>query len=273
MREPGHYLDVSAKAYRDLKYLGSSSLKAMAKSMGHFDYERNNPSPETDETRLGTALHTLVMEPEKFDKIAVLSPHDEYRTKEARAWRDEQYAAGIIPLKSEAWGDVQRWRDALLNHRSASALLKPGDDVLVESTIIFDAFGVRGKARPDVFRARDGIIVDVKTTKCETEAEWDREVANTKMFFQPWWYGLAAETTDAAPSRWVWAVVSKERPNAVWCREASPAWIDIGRREGVALLERYKACVEADVWPLSSDGIEVSEPPAWLVKKEVSYVV
>jgi hypothetical protein len=237
-------------------------------SPGHFDYDRKHPDAGSDETRLGTALHTLVMEPEKFDSVAVLSPHDEYRTKEARDWKADQLKAGIIPLKATAWADVQRWRDALLSHPSASILLKPADDVLVESTIIFDAHGVRGKARPDVFRSRDGIIVDVKTTRHATEKEWDRAVATDRMYFQPWWYGLASETTDAAPKRWIWVSVSKERPHAVWCREASPRWIEAARREGEALLEQYKACVEADVWPLSSDGIELSEPPSWFGKKE-----
>lgn len=269
MREPGHYHDIPARDYHAMPYLGSSAFKRLAESPGIFDYERRNPSPDTDETRIGTSLHTLVMEPAKFDAVAVLSPHDEYRTNEAKAWKAATIAAGVIPLKANEWATVQRMRDALLAHRSASALLKPADDVLVESTIIFDAYGLRAKARPDVFRAKDGIIVDVKTTRLTNEREWEREVATTGLYFQPWWYLLAAaEATDAAPSRFVWCVVGKERPHPVWCREASPAWVDHARREGERLIETYKACDEADVWPLSSDGIELSEPPAWLKQKE-----
>ena len=264
MREPGHYIDIPARGYHELPYLGSSSFKRLAESPGIFDFERKNPSPSSDEQRIGEATHTLVMEPAKFDSVAVLSPHDEYRTNEAKKWKADTIAAGVIPLKSPEWATVQRMRDALLAHRSASALLKPADDVLVESTIIFDAYGMRCKARPDVFRAKEGIIVDVKTTRLTNEREWEREVATTGLYFQPWWYLLAAElATDAAPSRFIWCVVGKERPHPVWCREASPAWVELARKQGERLIETYKACDEADVWPLSSDGIELSEPPAW----------
>lgn len=266
-RQNGHYPDITEAEYRAIPRLGSSSFKDLAVSPGHYRYRRDNPTPDTEETCLGRALHVLVMEPHRFDSIAVLSPHDDYRTKEAKAWRDETIAAGVIPLKADKWADVHRWRDALLSHKTASALLKPGDDVLVESTILFDCHGVPAKARPDVFRARDGIILDVKTTACVHESEWDREVAKTHLYFQPWWYLAAAAETDAAPDAFAWVVVSKEPPHAVWVRTAD-RWIEPARRRGENLLSMYRACQDSGRWPSSTEAAVESVPPAWFTKTE-----
>lgn len=263
-RQNGHYLDIPEADYHAIPRVGSSWFKDLAVSPGHFKYRRDNPRPDTEETRLGRALHVLTMEPHRFDSIAVLSPHDDYRTKEAKAWRDETIASGAIPLKADKWAEVHRWRDALLSHPTASALLKPGDDVLVESTILWDYNGIPAKARPDVFRAREGIIVDVKTTACVHESEWDREVASTGLYYQPWWYLAAAETTDAAPDAFAWVVVSKEAPYAVWVRTAD-RWMEPARRRGENLLSMYRACQDSGRWPSSSAEVVESIPPPWFL--------
>src|SRR5262245_27966982 len=46
--------------------------------------------------RLGSLVPRLALD--KGDDYAI-SPFDEYRSKEARAWRDETEAAGLIPVK------------------------------------------------------------------------------------------------------------------------------------------------------------------------------
>lgn len=268
----GHYFDISHEQYRAIPRLGSSAFKALSVSPGHYDYARRNPSPDTPETRIGTSLHLLAMEPARFSQVAVLSPHDEYRTNEAKAWRKEQEDMGLIPLKSKEWSHIHQLRDALMAHPAAEPLLSPGEGVHVESTVLFDYLGVRGKARPDVLRIGESatIIVDVKTTKCESEKEWDREVANAGLYWQPWWYTLGVELgADVRVDAFAWVVVSKEPPHAVWVRTASPLWIEAAQERGAPLLDTYKSCLASGLWPLSSPECVESVPPKWFMSKEI----
>ncbi len=60
---PGLYLGMPAKAYHAMDLCSSSRLRTLSQETPlHLLHELRHPTEETIEMRIGTALHTLVLE-------------------------------------------------------------------------------------------------------------------------------------------------------------------------------------------------------------------
>ena len=68
--KPGWYKDIPNNDYHGGYGTSSSQLKTLLKQTGtHFDYsQRHKTNKETDNMALGTAFHTLTLEPEMFEQ-------------------------------------------------------------------------------------------------------------------------------------------------------------------------------------------------------------
>lgn len=64
--EPGIYPDMPAAEYHAAPAASKSDLDKIARSPAHYRAYKENPPEQTKAMALGTAFHTLVLEPEKF---------------------------------------------------------------------------------------------------------------------------------------------------------------------------------------------------------------
>ena len=153
--DEGLYHEFPALSSSDVKtWLGSSSQRK-------FELYLKFGKRATRAMEAGTVMHTVLLEGEKIWDRVVISPYDEFRTKEAKAWRDAQ--TKIVLKKNEAdetYGKFFKVRNLVLADPATAALFRP--DVLREVSIFVKHPTGIIKARFDLLDLENDAICDVK---------------------------------------------------------------------------------------------------------------
>lgn len=141
--------------YGDLNKLAlsSSSLKLLIDSPKKYHYIQMYGQKESQGLRDGTLLHTLILEPEKWDQFVFV----DVASKNSKAYREAKMEHGVVYTRKEKQ-DAERVADALLKNEGALKLLTDCD---YEVPTIGEVFGYPFRAKADVLGA--GRITDIKT--------------------------------------------------------------------------------------------------------------
>ena len=252
--------------------VSKSGLDQIAKSPLHYWARYLDPDrviPEsTPAMRLGTALHTHVLELDQWDKQIAVAPSDiNRRTKEGR----EQWAAFQADAKrktvitAEDAEVVMQMGRSVWRHPAAAMLLHWQGKAETTHMWTDATTGIECKCRPDWLTNDGNLIVDLKTTEDASPRGFQRSVANYRYHVQAAWYlnGIEA-ATGHRPDQFIFICVEKKPPFAVGVYAADAEMIQIGAETAKRDLEVYATCKAADVWPSYSDQIEPLSLPAWM---------
>lgn len=121
------------------------------------------PKPASKFIDLGQLAHMFVLGGNAED--FVVSPYADFRTKEARSWRDETEDAGKTIVTKDQYDAISKIVDNIEAHPRSKELLK-GDGVKHEVEMYATLAGVKCRGKADAILERDGklIITDIKTT-------------------------------------------------------------------------------------------------------------
>ena len=258
-------------AYHAHPAVSKSHLDLIARSPLHYwarylDPDRRPVEP-TPAMRLGTALHTHVLELDRWDQEIAVAPACDRRTKAGKeayaAFQDA--AAGKTVISADDAEQVQAMARAVFRHPGATMLLGlPGK---AETTHMWtDAtYGVECKCRPDWLTDDGSIVVDLKTTKDASPRGFRRSIGDFRYQVQAAWYlhGLE-QATGRRPDQFVFICVEKEPPYACAVYAADAEMIERGHQQAMADLGELAACRAADRWPSYSDQIETIGLPGWM---------
>ena len=204
-----------------------------------------HPTDSTEAMKLGTALH-LLME----GRYPLVSHFTEYRTNEAKAWRDAHPEA----LKAHELEQVIAWHDAILRELERVGLL----DSYRMSDKEVEFFTDTHKAKLDAWDCDSGIVMDWKTTACTSFRDLERDMQRYC------WSLQSAHYLDMSKaSRFIFVVVCKSAPYPVWIVECSPQAIAYGR-----MLICKAETIRAEYLAGNQPGIVVMEAPGWAVRPE-----
>ena len=261
-----HHPGLTNEAYHELEAVSPSRLKVLARSPLHYwdrflapDREKSEP---TAAMQLGTALHTAVLEPELWDETIAVPPHSFDRRTKAGKERADAFAAeseGRLVLTPDDADTVRRMADAVRRHPAAAFLLELPGRREASYTWIDPETGLACKTRPDWHSEDCRIVVDVKTTKDASRAEFMRSIANFDYHVQAAWNrgALSAE-------QFLSVAVENVRPFAVAVYPASAAMLAAGERRIDRAMEQLADCWRTGVWPGYGDLIaEEIELPGW----------
>jgi hypothetical protein len=223
------------------------------------------PSPQM---RLGTALHTHVLELSRWDEEIAVAPGDINRkTKEGREqWAAFQAAsASKTVITADEADQVMAMGRAVISHPAAAMLLNlPGE---AETTHMWtDAgTGLGCKCRPDWLTKDGSIVVDLKTTKSAKVQDFKRSVADYRYYVQAAWYlhGLE-QATGKRPEQFIFLCVESSAPYACAVYAADEDMIERGYEQAMRDLARLAECKAANHWPSYSDQIEMLSLPGWM---------
>ena len=252
--------------YHQLPANSPSRLKLLARSAAHYfdaylapDREIKPPTPAME---VGTALHTAVLEPDLWDSTVAVPPQQfDRRTKIGRQLAEEFEAenGGKLVLTPDDADRVRRMADAVHRHPAARTLLDIKGRREASYTWTDPATGLPCKCRPD-WHGMDGLlVVDLKTTKDASRAEFARSIAGFDYHLQAAWNLRAL-----GAAQFLSIAVENVRPYAVAVYPASPAMIAAGERRFTAALELLAECHRTNRWPGYGDLIqEPIELPGW----------
>ena len=258
-------------AYHAHPAVSKSHLDLIARSPLHYwarylDPERVTPEP-SPQMRLGTALHTHVLELSRWDQEIAVAPPINRLTKAGK----EEWAAFMAAsadrtvITADDAAQVMAMGRAVLRHPAAAMLLGlPGK---AETTHMWKdaSTGLECKCRPDWLTDDGSIVVDLKTTKEASPRGFKQSVANYRYHVQAAWYlhGLE-QATGRRPDQFIFICVESTAPYAVAVYAADAEMIERGHDQAMRDLAKLAVCKAADHWPSYSEQIETLSLPGWM---------
>ena len=258
-------------AYHAHSAISKSHLDLIARSPLHYwarylDPDRVAPEP-SPQMRLGTALHTHVLELSRWDEEIAVAPAMDRRTKAGKeSWAAfEADAAGKTVITADDAAQVQAMARSVFRHPAAAMLLGlPGK---AETTHMWTdaATGLECKCRPDWLTDDGSIVVDLKTTKDASPRGFKQSIANFSYQKQAAWYlhGLE-QATGRRPDQFIFICVESTAPFACAVYAADAEMIERGHDQAMRDLAKLAVCKAADHWPSYSDQIETLSLPGWM---------
>ena len=213
----------------------------------------------------GTLIHAVILEPEKpLDALVAVSPYTDFRTKEAREWRDTQRAEGkIIATDSEvdaAESCAEVFREEYAQQFQVCS--KTQTEVAVFGKI--GATEVKGM----IDLVPDGLdcLLDLKTTAAiESLESLQRTIVNRGYHWQAALYlDLWNAASGENRTRFVFCFIETEHPFETAWVELSENLIDIGRAGYMNAIAKWQQCVATDTWPKAVEGIAMIETPKYI---------
>lgn len=197
--EPGIYSGISLDTYHgkldllDGPSVSKSALKWIFPSRdgspkafwGRWSHNPDRIDQKTTSAlNFGKATHCLMLGDEVFEEAFAIRPdvYSDYKTKDARAWRDAVIALGKTPVTPEEIVKIQRMADDAAQNPVVRAGILNGR--VERSMFSKDAdTGIWLRGRPDTIAA-DGIYADLKTTSSLSESFLERQAHDCGYFLQ-----------------------------------------------------------------------------------------
>jgi hypothetical protein len=252
---------VSNAEYHADSAISASHLHAISRSPFTY-YKRfidpKRPAPEPSPAmRLGTFVHTAVLEPDDLDRRYAISS-----ARRGTKAHTELINKGIEPVTQAQWNQAHAMCDAVRNHPEAAWLLSDGK---AEQSVWWDdeQFDLRCKCRPDWWNG--DIVIDLKTTLDASSRGFAKSVANFRYHVQQMHY---LQGTKAA--RFIFIAVEKEYPFAVGVYELDNDACGVGEELRQRDMQRIKTCKQTNQWPGYSNEISTLSLPPYATNVEFS---
>jgi exodeoxyribonuclease VIII len=293
---PGWYRDLSNERYHGSAGTSSSQLKTLLeKTPAHLAYgltHRTEPSPNM---ALGTAVHSLVLEPDKFDDDIVVQPSDLKKPTSAQMNAAKPSDKTLAQINDwEKFQDACVGRTVITGEQYEKAVLMAErvreipvlatllENLVVESSIYGwyrstdhddgTEYKQMLKVRPDGIPRGYPILIDLKTCTEGSYSGFHRAMQNFYYHVSAAMYlqmcndcqELKDEMGVFAFTKFVFICVENTAPYEVSSYELSPEYLDIGKalfRQSVYRLHRAKQ----DNYP-GYEQLRVLDPPGYASK-------
>jgi hypothetical protein len=251
--------------YYEIDALSNSSLSVLKRSPQEF-HERfvsgKQKGEETDAMRLGSAVHMLALEPEKFDnEYVVLEGPINAKTgnpygRDTDAFRKWREAASVDETRKvlirEDFDSSIKIAKAFHGHEIIEGLMSV-DGKEFEKTLLLtyqydDGTSERVKCKPDCIIPAESIIIDLKTSSDPRPEEFMWSALRHGYYRQAAIYLDACEVYYGKEFRFLFGVVNSKAPNECGVFELTPSDIQRGRDEYHELIEEYSRRLASNNW-------------------------
>lgn len=230
-----NYHDRPEWSYSQMKLIPDSGIDyAVAAKRGML------PKPASKSIDLGQLAHMFILggDPDAF----IVSPYTDFRTKEARNWRDEALDACKTIVTKEQYETIGAIVDNIELHPRSKELLK-GKNVQheVEMYAKLNGIDLRGKADAILQDGDNLIITDIKTTA--QFDEWKYKAMRRHYDLQAAVYSMIAGESlkvDRNKVQFYFCVVETVFPYRVQYHYASLPFLESGERKLAKCLEEIK---------------------------------
>lgn len=247
--------------------LSSTGAKLILESPAKFKHQViDGNRVHRDAYDLGTAVHTKVL---GVGHAAVTCPPEllasngAMSTKEARAWKAEQQAAGVPVVSESELAVIDGMAEAVLRHELAKKLFEREGQA--EVSVFAEHLGVKNRARFDYLPDDGGIAVDLKTTVDASPAGFAKSAANFGYHIQRGHYLDVLERACGRRVEMLFVTVEKEAPHLVGIHQLNQEFADMGEAEALEARDIYKRCTDTGEWPGYPAKINLLPPPVYAV--------
>lgn len=283
---PGWYKGMTNEEYHSSSGTSSSFLKKfMEDTPQKIKHGISQPKQSTDSMSIGTAVHTMVLEPEKVEIEIAVSPVFNLRTKQGKLDQElfSQENQGKLILNQKQFDQASEMAKNVLNHKTAAIFL---EDMVCESSVYWwyksmdvddeTEYKEMLKVRPDAISIGHSAIIDLKTT---TDASYTGFIKSVEKYY----YHLSAamylegvnqcdellkELGHFAYTNFIFICVESVEPYQVAVYDLSEEYLNIGK-------SIYRNCLrqlhnaKKEEWPGYDGNVRILEPPSWSGKYKI----
>lgn len=273
--------EIPNKDYHSSEGISRSMLMEFKRSPYHYWYKYlSGKAPKEEPTPamiLGNAVHTLVLEENKFDNEFYIIHQAKRPSKNTNPYEKMLLEAnGRYILTKEEYITSIQMAQSIKEHEYASKLL---EDCIIEQSIYFThkTTGLQVKARPDAWSGH--VVIDLKTSANACLKSFQGSSMNYGYFLQAAIINEAVKALDLEMEHFVFIAVEKEPPYCVGVyvinkNDELPDGmimpseaLEYGVNQFNALMENLARCIEKNNWP--GYGVQDLSLPAYAKYDEV----
>lgn len=260
----------AADYYRDRDHVSHSAMKALRHSVAEF--QAYGIDELTRDMLIGSAFHTLVLEPHEF-QWRYVADHA-WDVKRPTKTRLDGYGRSVLTAHEAMM--LAGMGAAIASHPIAGKIMQPETRLATELPLTWvDAeTGIACKCRPDLILT-DGTIVDLKTMDDPQSRRLARQVweyqyhAQADHYLSGAFHGAGLlngqRFEPKAEGPFVFIFVGKSPPHRVVVRTLSDGFLSAGRRLNRETLQEIKRRREANDWAERVDAtVDEIHPERWM---------
>lgn len=249
--------------YRKIDAVNYSTLKHLRPPDGcpaRYLYWLNHPKEPTTAMLLGSAVHTAVLEPERFTLEYVVWPGAR-RGNKFKEFAEYEEGEGRTILTATEYDTCEAIAESVLRCPEAAAILSNGE---AEKTLRWTNpdTGIECKGRMDW--TADGLIADLKTTHDISPRNFQRHAWYMGAFFQMAMYQEGLEQMQDELAEIAIIAVEQKPPHICVVYRLEDDGVAAAWDEYISCLNLLKQCRESNTWPGPDWGGKLSAP-SWIL--------
>jgi exodeoxyribonuclease VIII len=270
-------LDIPNDEYHASGRVSSSLIKRFASGTPAHAMVKMKQS---DAMKIGSAIHTLALEPELFNAEYMVLPDDfDGRTKAGKELVASIAALGKYALKHDDYNSIFRVSESI---KKTKIMCETWHIGLNEKSFHAEIEGVPVQIRPDRFvypcdEYPNGLIIDVKSTVDASPIGFGKQVAQLSMHIQAAFYQLVMSAhfaekfpfSDLDLPDFVWVAAEKTEPFAVGVYAIGFEASQIGLNDAKAAFATLKRCLDSGEFPAYSGDVQTIILPSWMYSEEL----
>lgn len=296
------YRGISNEDYHKGPGISSSNIKTVInETIGAYLEEKANPKEQTPALKLGTAIHTRILEPDLFKKIySDTMPEIPARRGETKKiyeeWEKEHLDYLINnyggKLDSPQWAkEYVKWKHPELiflsekemaicegaykswsEHPEIQQIFSKGE-AEISLYWIDEATGLLCKARPDWMNPEWPCLPDIKSCQMAGLDEFEGDITTHDYHVSAAWYLDGAQQVFGMDFKdFVYIPIEKKPPYQITYYPADMGSVELGRglcKAGLFIFQRYFSALERDkkVWTGHSREVKPASCRPWAFNK------
>ena len=261
---------LSAETYHAAKGVSHSMLKHLHPTPAHLLAYLSEEREQTPAQIFGTLVHHRVLEPMRpLPQIVTKPKAVDLKTKDGKAWKAEQQAAGRLILTESDFERINGCVNAIAKHPICQQIFADGkSEVSVFKNFSYGGTVLR-KARLDWLPVGNA-LVDIKTTQDASPESFAREIFNFRYHSQAAYYLDIFNDSLERPAKECFIIIAVEKnpPYEVALYNLHPRAIGKGRLLNVIDLGTYIDCVQRNEWPGYQRNVVTLDLPHFAYKND-----
>ena len=250
--------------YHAYPSISKSGLDLIARSPAHYQFQP--PREATRAMEIGTAIHTALLEPDRFQREYVL-------LKDVKDRRASEYKAAVqvhgterVLVASEA-DNVAGMQESVYANRTARALLEQTGHRELSVFATDPVTGLTVRCRFDIL-TDDLIAIDLKKTRDAREDAFSRAIDSYRYHVQAAFYSdVFYWATGEHLSGFKFLAVEEAMPHASRVYRLDETAMQEGRRLYREDLNLFAQCVESGEWPAYDEDEGIISLPEWKLRQ------
>ena len=265
-------LEMSNADYHDKSqhpHISSSDIKEIAAtSVLHWAIKQDKPRKETAAMRMGSMLHSMILEPRKEEYMRGLP--NRLKRKEWAAMEERAKRQGKILVTEGEYDEAQELAAIALDTCKLLRESVKKENFVAEASVFtyLDDLNLAVKCRPDGLlmptkEGEQGIILDIKKTKATTPREFEIEVRKYGYAVQQVFYMEVMRQAEMPCSKFYFIAVNGDTGVAT-VHELSELYLKYAEKRMYQAMHKLVDAQSSGKFDTGWDDVNVIHLPAWL---------